>query len=109
MSDSADNALPQTAQGPSQTRNGAWQDVAFRVCRSIGVLKLGTIPDSIAWPVGPPVYASYLALRPSPQDSEPVWLSRPSPYGSFICSTLPVPCMRTGLTLRHVIPSGVAA
>lgn len=32
----------------------------------------------------PPVCASYLALRPCPQDSEPVWLARPSPYGSFI-------------------------
>jgi hypothetical protein len=40
-----------------------------------GVLKLGIFRGSIAWPVVPPVYASFMALRPCPQDSEPVWLA----------------------------------
>jgi hypothetical protein len=71
------------------------------LCQGVGVLKLGVFRGSIAWPVVPPVYASYLTLRSCPQDSEPVWLARPSPYGSFIRYTLPVPCLRTGLTLRR--------
>ena len=92
------------------------------LCQGVGVLKLGVFRGSIAWPVVPPVYASYLTLRPCPQDSEPVWLARPSPYDSFIRYILPVRygrlvslkvscycpqrarCLRTGLTLRHVIP-----
>ena len=95
------------------------------LCQGVGVLKLGVFRGSIAWPVVPPVYASYLALRPCPQDSEPVWLARPSPYDSFIRYILPVRCgrhvslevscycpqrarcLRTGLTLRHSTPSGV--
>jgi hypothetical protein len=32
----------------------------------------------------PPVYALYLTLRSCLQDSEPVWLAGPSPYGSCI-------------------------
>ena len=79
---------------------------------------------SIAWPEVPPVYASYLALRPCPQDSEPVWFACPSPYDSFIRYILPVWCLascypkaiataigdsvlRTGLALRHVTPGRV--
>ena len=53
-------------------------------CQGVGVLKFGVFRGSITWPVVPPVYASYLTLRSCPQDSEPVWLARPSPYGSFI-------------------------
>ena len=90
------------------------------LCQGVGVLKLGVFRGSITWPVVPPVYASYPALRPCPQDSEPVWLARPSPYDSFIRyilpdsmpTTLPVPpvwrCKHAaygiGLTLRHVTP-----
>src|SRR5208282_4998139 len=59
------------------------------LCQGVGVLKLGVFRGSIAWPVVPPVYASYLALRPCPQDSEPAWLARPSPYDSFIRCILP--------------------
>jgi hypothetical protein len=95
------------------------------LCQGVGVLKLGVFRGSIAWPIVPPVYASYLTLRPCPQDSEPAWLARPSPYDSFIRYILPVRCgrlvslkvscycpqrarcLRTGLTLRHVIPNGV--
>ena len=62
------------------------------LCQGVGVLKLGVFRGSITWPIVPPVYASYLALRPCPQDSEPVWLARPSPYDSFIRYILPVPC-----------------
>ncbi len=91
------------------------------LCQGVGVLKLGVFRGSIAWPAVPPVYASYPALRLCPQDSEPVWLARPSPYDSFIRYTLPdsMPTARPappvwwckhaaygiGLTLRHVIPS----
>ncbi len=78
------------------------------LCQGVGVLKLGIFRGSITWPVVP-VYASYLTLRPCPQDSEPVWLARPSPYSSFICYILPVRCSpsaRTGLTLRHDTPAG---
>jgi hypothetical protein len=90
------------------------------LCQGVGVLKLGVFRGSIAWPAVPPVYASYPALRLCPQDSEPVWLARPSPYDSFIRYTLPdsmptaqpVPpvwwCKHAaygiGLTLRHVTP-----
>ena len=74
------------------------------LCQGVGVLKLGIFRGSIAWPAVPPVYASYMALRPYSQDSEPVWLARPSPYDSCIRYTSPVPCLRTGLTLRHVTP-----
>jgi hypothetical protein len=59
-------------------------------CQGVGVLKLGVFRGSITWPIVPPVNASYPALRPCPQDSEPVWLARPSPYGSFIRYILPV-------------------
>lgn len=62
------------------------------LCQGVGVLKLGVFRGSIAWPIVAPVYASYLALRPCPQDSEPAWLARPSPYDSFIRYILPVPC-----------------
>jgi hypothetical protein len=94
-------------------------------CQSVGVLKFGVFRGSITWPVVPPVNASYLALRPCPHDSEPVWFATPSPYDSFIRYILPawcglhrVPpksiatalqrarCLRTGLALRHVIPNG---
>src|SRR5208282_1833135 len=54
------------------------------LCQGVGVLKLGVFRGSIAWPIVAPVYASYMALRPCPQDSEPAWLARPSPYDSFI-------------------------
>jgi len=90
------------------------------LCQGVGVLKLGVFRGSIAWPAVPPVYASYPALRLCPQDSEPVWLARPSPYDSFIRYTLPdsMPTARPappvwwckhaaygiGLTLRHVTP-----
>ena len=96
------------------------------LCQGVGVLKLGVFRGSITWPVVPPVYASYLTLRSCPQDSEPVWLARPSPYGSFIHYILPVWCglhsaprrwlllppKNTVLThrllaLRHVIPNRV--
>jgi len=53
-------------------------------CQGVGVLKFGVFRGSITWPTVPPVYASYLTLRSCPQDSEPVWLAGPSPYGSFI-------------------------
>lgn len=95
-------------------------------CQGVGVLKLGVFRGSITWPVVPPVYASYLTLRSCPQDSEPVWLARPSPYGSFIHYILPVwcglhraprrslllPSKNTVLThrllaLRHVIPNRI--
>lgn len=83
------------------------------LCQGVGVLKLGVFRGSIAWPIVAPVYASYVALRPYPQDSEPVWLAGPSPYDSFIRYILPVPCSpkaaRTGLTLRHVTPGRVLA
>jgi len=59
------------------------------LCQGVGVLKLGVFRGSITWPVVPPVYASYPALRPCPQDSEPAWLARPSPYDSFIRYILP--------------------
>ena len=59
------------------------------LCQGVGVLKLGVFRGSITWPVVPPVYASYPALRPCPQDSEPAWLARPSPYDSFIRCILP--------------------
>ena len=58
-------------------------------CQGVGVLKLGVFRGSIAWPVVPPVNASYPALRPCPHDSEPVWFARPSPYDSFIRYILP--------------------
>ena len=90
------------------------------LCQGVGVLKLGVFRGSIAWPAVPPVYASYPALRLCPQDSEPVWLARPSPYDSFIRYTLPdsmpaaLPappvwwCKHAaygiGLTLRHDTP-----
>ena len=41
------------------------------LCQGVGVLKFGVFRGSITWPVVPPVYASYPALRPCPQDSEP--------------------------------------
>jgi len=59
------------------------------LCQGVGVLKFGVFRGSITWPVVPPVYASYPALRPCPQDSEPAWLARPSPYDSFIRYILP--------------------
>ena len=59
------------------------------LCQGVGVLKFGVFRGSIAWPVVPPVYASYLTLRPCPQDSVPAWLARPSPYGSFIRYIMP--------------------
>ena len=62
------------------------------LCQSVGVLKLGVFRGSSAWPVVPPVNASYPALRPCPHDSEPVWLARPSPYDSFIRYILPAWC-----------------
>jgi len=93
------------------------------LCQGVGVLKLGVFRGSITWPVVPPVYASYPALRPCPQDSEPAWLARPSPYDSFIRYILPVRCRLPslprqlwwckhaaygiGLTLRHSIPERV--
>ena len=61
-------------------------------CQGVGVLKLGVFRGSITWPVIPPVYASYLAWRPCPKDSEPLWLVAPSSYSSFIRYTLPVWC-----------------
>src|SRR5208282_5877474 len=90
------------------------------LCQGVGVLKLGVLRGSITWPVVFPVYASYPALRPCPQDSEPAWLARPSPYDSFIRyilpdsmpTALPAPpvwwCKHAaygiGLTLRHDTP-----
>jgi hypothetical protein len=62
------------------------------LCQGVGVLKLGVFRGSIAWPIVAPVNASYMALRPCPQDSESAWLARPSPYDSFIRYILPVPC-----------------
>jgi len=62
------------------------------LCQGVGVLKFGVFRGSITWPIVPPVYASYPALRPCPQDSEPAWLARPSPYDSFIRYILPVRC-----------------
>ncbi len=59
------------------------------LCQGVGVLKLGVFRGSITWPIVPPVYASYPALRPCPQDSEPARLARPSPYDSFIRYILP--------------------
>src|SRR5262249_20074141 len=41
-------------------------------------------------PACAPVNASLPALRPQAHDSEPVWLARPSPYGSFIHTSTPV-------------------
>jgi hypothetical protein len=38
----------------------------------------------------------YLALRPDPHESEPVWFVTPSPYDSFIRCISPVRCLRTG-------------
>jgi len=77
-------------------------------CQRVGVLKFGVFRGSITWPVVPPVYASYLTLRSCPQDSEPVWLARPSPYGSFIryimlagCGLHPVPRRRTTALEEH--------
>jgi hypothetical protein len=97
-------------------------------CQGVGVLKFGVFRGSITWPIVPPVYASYLTLRSCPQDSEPVWLARPSPYDSFIplhlaglmrsTSCPPVwlllPSKNTVLThrmlaLRHVTPKWDAA
>ena len=75
------------------------------LCQGVGVLKFGVFRGSIAWPVVPPVYASYMTLRSCPQDSEPTWLARPSPYDSFIRYILPARCLRIGLALRHVIPN----
>jgi hypothetical protein len=79
------------------------------LCQSVGVLKFGVFRGSITWPVVPPVNASYLALRPCPHDSEPVWFATPSPYDSFIRYILPARCLRIGLALRHVIPKWDAA
>jgi hypothetical protein len=62
------------------------------LCRGVGVLKFGVSRGSITWPVVPPVYASYPALRPCAQDSEPAWLAKPSPYDSFIRYILPDRC-----------------
>jgi hypothetical protein len=45
---------------------------------------LGYFAAPSPWPVVPPVNASYLALRPSPHDSEPGWFVTPSPYDSCI-------------------------
>lgn len=70
-------------------------------CQGVGVLKLGVFRGSITWPVVPPVYASYLTLRSCPQDSEPVWLARPSPYDSFIRYILPV-CGAVCIVSREV-------
>ena len=77
------------------------------LCQGVGVLKFGVFRGSIAWPVVPPVYASYMTLRSCPQDSEPAWLARPSPYDSFIRYILPARCLRIGLALRHVTPEWV--
>src|SRR5215471_20558288 len=41
-------------------------------------------------PACAPVNASLPALRLKAHDSEPVWLARPSPYGSFIHTSTPV-------------------
>src|SRR6516165_11092457 len=41
-------------------------------------------------PACAPVNASLPALRLRAHDSEPVWLARPSPYGSFIHTSTPV-------------------
>jgi hypothetical protein len=54
------------------------------LCQGVGVQKLGVFGGSTTWPVVPPVYASYPALRPCPQHLVPAWLARPSPYDSFI-------------------------
>ena len=89
-----------TCQGHRPRRTPAQLAIALdrmlpsALCQGVGVLKLGVFRGSIAWPVVPPVYASYLTLRPCPQDSEPVWLARPSPYDSFIRYILPVRCGR---------------
>jgi hypothetical protein len=53
------------------------------LCQGVGVLKLGIFRCPITRPVVLPV-ASYPVLRPCPQESEPAWLARPSPYDSFI-------------------------
>ena len=94
------------------------------LCQGVGVLKLGVFRGSITWPGVPPVCASYLALRPCPQDSEPVWFAIPSPYDSFIRYILPAVLVRSAswspkavetaigstvlthrlLALRHVTP-----
>jgi len=80
----------QTAQDPSPACDNAGPDVAFRVVSGRrrpevrGISRLNCLARSS------PVYASYLTLRPCPQDSEPVWLARPSPYDSFIRYILPV-------------------
>ncbi len=56
---------------------------------SVGVLKR-LISQLNGWPVCTPVNASPVPLWAPAHDSGPVWLARPSPYGSFIHNSLPV-------------------
>jgi len=73
------------------------------LCQGVGVLKFGVFRGSVAWPIVPPVYASHLTLRSDPQDSEPVWFARPSPYDSFIRYILPAcPVQSTSRSLKVV-------
>jgi hypothetical protein len=91
----------QTAQHPAQLAMALSRMLPSALCQSVGVLKFGVFRGSITWPVVPPVNASYLASRPCPHDSEPVWFATPSPYDSFIRYILPARC-----GLHHVLQSG---
>ena len=102
------NALPGCSLPPRVKTSASWS--------------LGYFAADSPWPVVSPVNASYLALRPGPHDSEPVWFACPSAYDSFIRYILPVwrivlpegyrYCYRRcgashGLALRHVTPGWV--
>ena len=56
---------------------------------SVGVLNW-SISQLNTWPVCTPVNASSVTSRAPTHDSGPVWLARPSLYGSFIHNSLPV-------------------
>jgi len=57
---------------------------------SVGTLEGSKISRLNTRPARAPVNASPPPSRTSAHDSEPVWLARPSPSGSFIRNTSPV-------------------
>ena len=80
-----------TARGP--VTSSRWRCVRCCLPRrhdSVGTPKSNRISRLNTQPARSPVNASPAPLRPPTHDSGPVWLARPSPYGTFIHYTLPV-------------------
>ena len=94
-----------TSQSPMNARILAPTGVAFRHHgrrRHSGFFNMSRLNTP---PACAPVNASLPALRLKAHDSEPVWLARPSPHGSFIHTSTPVYPGAPMMTYANSLPA----